>query len=443
MKKLWLSVIAIAIALIMLWSTFVICKADFAESAMSLTTDLSEQMVEIGISEDGVTSKAPAVAYNPNQDEYLVVWRSQQSDGYDVRAQRIRSDGSLVNKPFTVTSPISTSWPTPPTIAYNSQQEEYLIVWNNEATGRLQGQRVHSDGMRMGSVFTIVTSLNVDPHSPALIYTPDADVFMLAWRGCLIPQQSMVIAAPIGGAPCYFYTQILSSTGVTIREDITATTNTYMQVKPGLTYAARRREFWIVWTERYTITAQRVLTSGELIGEPFAIFTQTTDSDLFNPDISNLSNEGEFLVTWENHPNVQSQFLYPFGGGHRDIYARRVLSNGTPISDSFHISSRGITGNEPKVIYLTEQNQYLITWVSLETSDNYRDLYMRWVSADGMLIGRDFPVAVAAESQHNLALDGRKAALIVWEDERGLSTIRGRILERSWWLFLPVIVRAA
>ena len=56
--------------------------------------DFSERIVatnsnEIIVSGDSIASAYPAVAYDPDRDEFLVAWKSPQGDGYDVRGQRL------------------------------------------------------------------------------------------------------------------------------------------------------------------------------------------------------------------------------------------------------------------------------------------------------------------------------------------------------------------
>ena len=440
---LFLLGVTVGIAWLILLGVFGICTANFIvpSSYSSTNAPLETQSTELIISNNSTANQLPAVAYNPDRDEYLVVWRSQQADGYDIRGQYLDSDGVLVRADFTVTTPISVSWPRLPAVAYNSTQKEFLVVWNNEISNSLHGQRVLSDGVLIGSPFTITTPLSDYPHGPALAYAPADDVFLLAWRGCVQSQQSVAISPNGGGGPCYFYTQVLDGKGAEISENITATTNTYMQSYPALTYMPDLHEFWIVWTEQYTITAQRILTTGLLISEPFTIAQGTTE--MFNPSISNTSSRGEFLVTWENMRYVLSQSLNPMGGGgYRDIYARRVLSSGVPAGDSFRVSNVSSTALEPKTVYLSGQDQYFVAWVSIDYQNHHQGIYARWISETGETLGHDFPVVVEPEDQFQVAVAGDNMVLVAWQDNRGGPDIRGRILERPWWVYLPLVMRA-
>lgn len=60
----------------------------------------------INIWVDTVDNREPAVAYNSNHDEYLVVWYNDQGGGtWDIYARRVRGDGTLLSN-FCVVSDV-------------------------------------------------------------------------------------------------------------------------------------------------------------------------------------------------------------------------------------------------------------------------------------------------------------------------------------------------
>ena len=454
--------VAAGIALSLLFALLQVCTADntLIADSPTISSPVEEQSSEIIISGNAITNRVPAVAYNPDRDEYLAVWRSQRADGYDVRGQRLDRNGLLVGDSFTITSPVSGDGltqddltlvqPPPPTstvlfpripaIAYNATQGEYLVVWGDGVSRTLCGQRVLSDGVPIGSPFTITTSLSDDPRSPGLVYVSEHNLFLLAWRGCAQDQLAAVASPGGGGDSCYFYTQILDGMGMAVGENVTATTVTYMQGYPALAYVPDSDMFWIVWTEMYAITAQRILTTGLLADVPFTIAQGTTE--MRDPSISNVSDRGEFLVTWSNTRNVLlQQSLDPMGGGYSDIYARRVVSTGVPTGESFRISSTGNATREPRTIYLPGRDQYFVVWVNVDYVNHNQNVHARWISATGELVGHDFPVAVVPEDQYCAAAAGSGPVLVVWEDARGGPDIRGRILDQPSWVYLPLMMQ--
>lgn len=378
------------------------------------------------ISDNSGASVSPAVAYNSNQGEYLVIWDSQQPQGHEIRGQRITVDGTLIGQYFTVTAPISFSFilPDTPAVTYNSNNKEFLVVWNDEVS-HLHGQRVLSDGLLSGMPFTISTSLSSSPHRPTLVYSAEHDQFLLAWRGCT--------------ASCYFYAQILNGLGGQSSDGVTATAGTYFQGFAAVAYMQPRDEYWMAWSEQSRIVVQRILTTGLLINDPFTVTEGT--SEMLDPSISNLSGEDELLIMWADSRDSQFQ-RSPLGGGFHSIYGQRVLSDGLTSGSAFRIS-HDLTSVEPKVIYLPQSAQFIVAWTTIDFVNHQTDIHAHWISKTGEPIGTDYTIVETLDDQQNPALTGAGTALIAWEDSRGVPDIRGRLLQTPTWIYFPVVLRNA
>ena len=102
----------------------------------------------ISIWEDTVNNYEPAVAYNSNHDEYLVVWYNDQGGGtWDIYAQRVAGDGTLLSNFTIATNAGKMNWQ--PDVAYNPVQDEYLIVYTYEVSSTdydIWARRVKWDG---------------------------------------------------------------------------------------------------------------------------------------------------------------------------------------------------------------------------------------------------------------------------------------------------------
>lgn len=442
-QSLWLLVTSGAMALALLLGMLGICRADSLTppGSQSVAAPQAVQSAEMTVTA-GLETYAPfATAYNADLDEYLVVWEGWQPGmGYDIRAQRVSGAGVRVGEVLTVTGLISLTGYRLPAVAYNSHLQEFLVVWADRTLGAFQGQRVSGDGTRIHSSFTIPMSFDHYLDSTSLVYAPDDHVFLLTWCARENTSRAFEVASLTGGTPGRFYTQILSDFGVAMTEGITTTTETYAQVTPAVAYAPGSHEFWVVWTEQFTITAQRVLTTGALAGGSFTIITDRVD--MRAPAISNLSGAGEFLVTWEDHYSSSLKLQRTLGDTPSDIYARRVLSDGTLIGDAFCVADDGVAAGEPSIIYLAGQNRYVVSWTGFNSP--IRNHYVKWLSADGTPEGGAFSIDSLPVYQHRAVITGSDDAFfIAWEDERDNISIRGRILERAWWTYLPLIVRTS
>src|SRR4030067_1358041 len=94
------------------------------------------------------------MAYNSADDEYLVVWTESSSTSVAVMAQRMKGDGTgSIGAPFTIFT-IGVY----PSVAYNSQSNEYLVTAS--LFGNIIGQRVSNTGALVGSPVTLINKTN-------------------------------------------------------------------------------------------------------------------------------------------------------------------------------------------------------------------------------------------------------------------------------------------
>ncbi|MEM6700553.1 MAG: hypothetical protein AAF599_19265, partial [Bacteroidota bacterium] len=116
---------------------------------------------------DAYGANAPAVTYNSQDNEYLVVWYGDDNTGNAVRneaeiwGQRI--DGATGAEVGQNDFRISTMGPTGnpladarfPALAYNSQDNEYMVVWDGgvffDDKLEIWGQRLAADGRELGA----------------------------------------------------------------------------------------------------------------------------------------------------------------------------------------------------------------------------------------------------------------------------------------------------
>ena len=97
----------------------------------------------------------PDVAYCPAHDEYLVVWTYDSAlTGSDIWARRVKWDGSWMGSEFAIGR--TSDKQRHPAVAYNSDADEYLVVYQNTWGGGGQdvdAERVRaSDGTALGWV---------------------------------------------------------------------------------------------------------------------------------------------------------------------------------------------------------------------------------------------------------------------------------------------------
>jgi hypothetical protein len=152
----------------------------------------------------------PAVAYNSSDNEYLVVWYGNDSiaplaDELEIYGQRVDgATGAEVGDNDFHLSDMGPDgdcayWASSPDVAYNSSQNEYLVVWNGEddvgmAPGEYEifGQRLNaSTGMETGDNDFRLSDMGppLDPayhaYSPAAAYRSrlPGNHYLVVWCG--------------------------------------------------------------------------------------------------------------------------------------------------------------------------------------------------------------------------------------------------------------------
>jgi hypothetical protein len=123
------------------WEDFRYCKTDpcyldtcsiYGKIFSSDGTPLSDTLI---IADEGVDDRQQKIAYNPNRNEYLVVWNDRRNEhdapNVDIYGRRIKGDGTLLND-FPVSDfQGSQSYCS---IVYAEKERMYLAVWSDYRT---------------------------------------------------------------------------------------------------------------------------------------------------------------------------------------------------------------------------------------------------------------------------------------------------------------------
>jgi hypothetical protein len=105
---------------------------------------------EVVITDLPQNEQHPDVIFNPDSDQYLVVWQRWEGDpefgGNDIYGQRLYPTGSPIGE--TIPIRVSTDNESTPTVAYLSTQVQYLVMWSDNVGlyPRLKKQWINTDG---------------------------------------------------------------------------------------------------------------------------------------------------------------------------------------------------------------------------------------------------------------------------------------------------------
>lgn len=140
----------------------------------------------------------PDIAYNSSKDEFLGVWREPKSvDNYNyvgVRGQRMSALGAKIP----ASPEESAFWICDPetdvechnygareyiTVAYDSVNNRYLVVWEDSESQDIQGRIINYDGSPFTGVFALAPngSHNYQAY-PRLAYDSTSQKYLVIWR---------------------------------------------------------------------------------------------------------------------------------------------------------------------------------------------------------------------------------------------------------------------
>ena len=349
----------------------------------------------------------PAVAYSFTQNEYLVVWSGDDTtDGeYEIYGQRIdaATGAEIGTNDFRISDMGDTDGDTTfnatlPALAYNSTDNEYLVVWQGDDTFpgdndlEIFGQRIDAtDGNELGSDFRITDMGTADGNTyaaadPAVAYNPVNNEYLVVWdgdddTGSLADAEFEIYGQRLDATNC---SEVgtndfrISSVGTDGNRWVGA-------FDPAVIYNSLEHEYLVVWegdtldltNDEFEIYGQRLdATNGTEIGaDDFRISDMGTadgdhDYDAKNASVTLNTTDNEYLVVWEGDDDTSSLNNNEF-----EIYGQRLDgATCTELGDNdFRISDMGETdgdpafeAHDPAVAYADRVGQYLVVWKGSE-----------------------------------------------------------------------------
>jgi len=134
------------------------------------------------VSTAGEYHGSPAVAYNEVRDEYLVAWNYEYAAGdFDILGSLISWNGSSIGTPFFINGNPDNQ--EEPDVAFNPNADEYLVVYGNSWIGGLRdiaAQRVDGDGSLL-SWANIATSPGAGRYSARVAFSPELNTYLIGY----------------------------------------------------------------------------------------------------------------------------------------------------------------------------------------------------------------------------------------------------------------------
>jgi hypothetical protein len=389
----------------------------------------------ITIWEDGVDNLEPAVAYNSEHDEYLVVWYTKQDPNtWDIWARRVGSDGSLKSW-FNVATGVGKRWE--PAVAYSPVQDDYLVVYTVEVGASdydFYATLVKWDGSWKVEL-PIIQPLGIQ-WTPAVAYNGQDDEYLVVYANVWASGVHDIAAQRVAGD------------GTLLSWRNIATSATDLRSVPDVAYNAARNEYLIayshmqgsIFTQNDVYGKVASASLGDLSPQEIHICDNTRDQGR----LAVAAGPDEYLVAWTDGVS---------GSGKDDIFARRLSGDGgVPLgpADGFPIVQfLSDSCFMPDVAYGPVYG-YMVTWHSYNAS-YLEDVYANYVrSGQDQVSGLPFGMNGGwGSSQRNAAVACTPAGefLVATEDNLDWTTwtpadyeIRGSFA-LPYYVDLPLVLR--
>ena len=320
----------------------------------------------------------PAIAYNEQRQEYLVVWWNDRPGNDDVYAQRVDKEGQPIGPWFSVSAGQGAERRRPD-VAWNSQRNEYLVVWYH--SGQIHARRVPALGGVAGSEITVDQGTQELSDYPRVAYASTSNKYAVVWQSWTT--DGIVILTSSVAARTLTTDGSLEGPMVFVSLDAVG----HARFGPRVAYNRSRNEHLVVWqqfdmfTGKSRIFARRLLGSGGLMF-PESIAISVAQGDHISPDVAGMPTSpdaGFYLVTWEDRTGASL------------VRAQRLNGEGYLQGSSFVVGTRdGYEYNQASVAANETSDTYLVAW-STTTWDPWlwRDLRVSEVSLGGALLGAE------------------------------------------------------
>ncbi|MDH5406431.1 MAG: hypothetical protein OEX80_07825 [Candidatus Aminicenantes bacterium] len=325
--------------------------------------------------------RVPRVAYNSANNTYLVVWEDfRDSTNYHIYGQRVNADGSLLGSNIVIFSqPYPTRYPD---VAYSSTSNYWLVVFQYDYLSvgdwDIVCRRVNSNGtLGGGGAYYVSNPSDSDQQYPAVAYNSTDNNFCVVWED---ERDAATYDREL-------YSRIVTGNEIPITPENALVGYSKDQWAPAIAYLPSVNGYLVAWEEEWNyattgfdIACKRVNKNGIPLSTSGKWVVQTNGSQI-SPAVAANTTDNNFIVVWEDARNYASTGY--------DIYGQRMSSADNPAKVGSEIVMCTDTANQydPAVCYSPAYNRYLVAWYDFRPSTTMADIYGQLVKNDGTVEG--------------------------------------------------------
>jgi hypothetical protein len=304
----------------------------------------------------------PAVAYDSLHNRYItayVKFRTETSNEARLYGAFVDSSGVVQGNEFIVSGLGNDDYC--PSIAYDTAQGRFLVVWNAE--GSIYAQLVNADGTRLGAGLHLTDTAGRDIHRcSSASYDEEQGNYLALWGEARSP-----IVGPQPVTAEDLYARFISPDGAFVGSKILVASDARERISPKSAYDSVQQRFLAVW-DSDGIKGRFINGDGSFTGSEFTIASGSGAYSL--PSVVFDVANSRFLVTWE-----QSD------GGPYYLQGQLLNADGSLYQTAFRISSAGLDVYRHSTAYDEAHQNYFAIMGEYTTLG----IYGQVITADGAL----------------------------------------------------------
>jgi hypothetical protein len=415
-------------------------------------------------------ASSPDVAYNPDDNEYLIVWKGNGLTGVgqqrvqEIFGQRINAaSGAEIGADFRISnmSDAGKGWGADePQVVYNGTAHEYLVVWNGTANYgapdvafEIYGQRVSRTGSEAGADFRISNATDLGKVNTSFARaSTHADV---AWNST--GNQYLVVWSGAGESgetiKTEVYGQLLAATGTSVGNDfrISSTSDqgsNFSASGPVVAYNSVNNRYLVVWQggfkkeQQTEIWGQSLTDQGKQLGAgngDFRISQMVVNNEgdraADSPQIVYNGSRNEYLVVFRAVSLTESTGAGELFGQRLDASKQVEVAPNSELRISNGTETK-IEPDNPRVAYDSLGKEYLVVWRGIRTNEPY-EIFGQRLSATGAEIAADFQISNIAAVGKDRGVNTsaliynsiNKEYLVVWQGDALAGATGKRVYE--------------
>jgi hypothetical protein len=285
-----------------------------------------------------------------------------------------------------------------PVLAYNPHLEEYLVVWLNDRLSNddIQAQRVSAGGELIGSPFFVSSGPGGNRYVPDVAYNFQRQEYLVIW------------ALDTAGSGFELHAQAVTAQGGLTGPDVIFGTGIYSIAGFHVAYSTASDKYLVVrgWASQPSdyLYGQVLNSDGSVSGSSFTIAGPI--SNVQGAHVAYNRSRNEYLVAWSEYPSPT---------GSREVRARRVQGNGTPMyPESLTITDLAEHQWAEAVAAMPtdpDHGQYLVGFEHVPSTTAEQSLWALRLEGEGQALGSHLPVFETEEENIDLALAANEHSL--------------------------------